>query len=554
MKITRGATLVFLLLIAGTVFVPRDYAREPNAVAERLRPSGIDGAVMLCGGGEFPESARERFVKLAGGEKAEIVIFPDYRDAAGKADAEKQLEPWKSCKPASVTLAPLPLAKEADVAGTLAKLRTATGVWLGDVHPSFHQVAFGPLSDELRGVLKRGGAVGGTGGGAAALARHIMFENKDKDDSVSGLGLLPGALWQLNFPGKYHSGDFASSAAKKPGVVGLGVPAGTALLVRGREMRVFGDGAVSVFLPKSPARAARTIEIKSGGVSDWTMLRRAAMARADASSSSKEAAPPEVASGSLVIVGGGGMPADIVKRFIDLAGGPDALIVVLPTALEPGFADRGGDEAMFRRAGAKNIEILRAKELAEVEDPKTLEILKKAKGVWFGGGRQWRFVDTYAGTKAEALFRDVLRRGGVIGGSSAGATIQGDYLCRGSPLGNLEMMCEGYERGLAFLPGVAIDQHFSQRNRFNDMTAMMSAFPQYLGIGIDEATALVVHGHVAEIMGKNKVQFYDRKKPVQDGKPDYEVVQPGGMYDLKNRKILSRGDEKSAGQQKHDGN
>jgi cyanophycinase len=188
--------------------------------------------------------------------------------------------------------------------------------------------------------------------------------------------------------------------------------------------------------------------------------------------------------------------------------------------------------------------------LAEIEDPKNLEILKKAKGIWFGGGRQWRFVDAYAGTKAEEAFREVLKRGGVIGGSSAGATIQGEYLCRGSPLGNLEMMCEGYERGMAFLPGVAIDQHFSQRKRFADMTAMMKAYPQYLGIGIDEATALIVQGHVAEIMGKNKVQFYDRKKPVEDGKPDYEVVRPGGKYDLKERKVLAAGEEKKSEEKK----
>ncbi len=54
------------------------------------------------------------------------------------------------------------------------------------------------------------------------------------------------------------------------------------------------------------------------------------------------------------------------------------------------------------------------------------------------------------------------------------------------------MMCEGYERGFCFLPGVAIDQHFAQRKRFGDMTELMKAYPQYLGIGLDEATAIVV--------------------------------------------------------------
>jgi cyanophycinase len=132
-----------------------------------------------------------------------------------------------------------------------------------------------------------------------------------------------------------------------------------------------------------------------------------------------------------------------------------------------------------------------------------------------------------------------LRRGGVIGGSSAGATIQGDYLCRGSPLGNLEMMCEGYERGFGFLRGTAIDQHFAQRKRFVDMTALMKTYPQLLGIGLDEGTALVVKGSVADVMGKGQAHFYDRTKPVEDDKPDHESLKAGGRYDLKARKILA---------------
>src|SRR6185503_9721117 len=131
------------------------------------------------------------------------------------------------------------------------------------------------------------------------------------------------------------------------------------------------------------------------------------------------------------------------------------------------------------------------------------------------------------GTKLPALFRDVLARGGVIGGSSAGATIQGDYLVRGAPAGPNIMMCEGYERALGFLPGVAIDQHFSARNRFKDMTAFMARYPQYLGIGIDESTALVVQGSTAEVLGRGKVHFYDRRVPLKEGANDYEAHGPG---------------------------
>jgi cyanophycinase-like exopeptidase len=129
----------------------------------------------------------------------------------------------------------------------------------------------------------------------------------------------------------------------------------------------------------------------------------------------------------------------------------------------------------------------------------------------------------------------VLDRGGVIGGSSAGASIQSEYMPRGHPLGNTVMAAEGYERGFGYLPGCAVDQHFFARKRTADMTGLMKDYPQYLGIGIDEGTAIVVTGTTAEVIGRTKVAFYDTtKKP--DGDKDYEEVPAGEKYDLKERK------------------
>ncbi len=93
----------------------------------------------------------------------------------------------------------------------------------------------------------------------------------------------------------------------------------------------------------------------------------------------------------------------------------------------------------------------------------------------------------------------------MIGGSSAGATIQGDYLARGNPLGNLDIMAAGYEKGLGFLPGVAIDQHFSQRNRLPQLKSLVLRYPQFLGIGIDESTAIYVKPSEIEVIGASYV-------------------------------------------------
>ncbi|MFL5343138.1 MAG: Type 1 glutamine amidotransferase-like domain-containing protein, partial [Gemmataceae bacterium] len=418
--------------------------------------------------------------EAAGGAKARVVVIP----------ASADLEAWKSFKFANLSAVKLE--------GAPAALKAATAVWFDTAVE-----ANADFDAELLALLQRGGIVGGQ------LPR--------------GLDLLPDVVF----------GD-----KPEPGQVGLALEPGAALLVRGRDLKALGTGHASISLALSPSRPVRTVTLKPGDVADYTTFRRAARERATADYPPKELRPPEVPSGALVIVGGGGMPPDISRKFVELAGGKNAFIVVLPTSM-PDPIPPGIEGGFFQRFGAGHVQALKARELKDVEAPESLELLKKATGIWFDGGRQWRFIDAYEGTKAEGLFRDVLRRGGVIGGSSAGASIQGDYLCRGDPLGPNPIICEGYERGLGFLPGVAIDQHFTQRKRQPDMTKLTNTYPQFLGLGLDEATAVVVKGQVAEVMGRGKAHFYDRRKPLADGKPDYEQVSAGGRYDLQARKILA---------------
>jgi cyanophycinase len=192
----------------------------------------------------------------------------------------------------------------------------------------------------------------------------------------------------------------------------------------------------------------------------------------------------------------------------------------------------------LRAAGAKNVKQVHARNRKEADDPRVLSVLKSAKGVWFSGGRQWRLVDAFANTKAYELFKQVVEEGGVIGGSSAGATIQGGYLVRGNPLGNEEMICEGYEEGFRFLPGVAIDQHFSQRNRFADMLELKRNHPRLLGLGIDEATAVIVQGREMEVVGKHQVAVYDRPIDNAQSQQVYETLAAGDRYDLVARRRL----------------
>jgi cyanophycinase len=334
--------------------------------------------------------------------------------------------------------------------------------------------------------------------------------------------------------------QFLQKSDEQPaaGKVGVYVPSGAVFSIKGRSMSNKGEGVVTLRLAKSAHREARTIELSGKTSADYNELCRCAAERAAGSPwPPKKPGEPIVPKGTLVIVGGGGMTPEIAKAFVNGGGGENGYFVVLPISM-PDPINTRAEETFLRKLGAKNVAVIPYREQKDLEDPKTLEVLKKATGLWFGGGRQWNFMDGYEGTQLPALFNDVLARGGVIGGSSAGATIQGDYMVRGAPAGSTIMMCEGYERALGFLPGTAIDQHFSARKRFDDMTAFMKTYPQFLGIGLDEATAIVVRGSTAEILGKGKVYFYDRNKPVQEGRPDYEAFTAGTKYNLQERRVI----------------
>jgi cyanophycinase len=355
------------------------------------------------------------------------------------------------------------------------------------------------------------------------------FENKDNTPVLNAAKDAPPAGMQ-----------FLKKPDEQPaaGKVGVHVPSGAVFSINKRVMSNRSEGVVTLRLAKSANRDARTIELNGKTSADYNELCRCALERSIGSPwPPKKPSEPIVPKGTLVIVGGGGMTPDIAKAFINGGGGEDGHFVVLPISM-PDPIKTQTEETFLRKLGAKNITVIPHREQKALEDPKVLEVLKKATGIWFGGGRQWNFMDAYEGTQLPALFHDVLARGGVIGGSSAGATIQGDYMVRGAPAGPNIMMCEGYERALGFLPGTAIDQHFSARKRFGDMTAFMKAHPQFLGIGLDEATAIVVQGSTAEILGKGKVHFYDRNKPVKDGEPDYEAFTAGTKYDLKERRVI----------------
>lgn len=258
--------------------------------------------------------------------------------------------------------------------------------------------------------------------------------------------------------------------------------------------------------------------------------------------------PPK---GTLVIVGGGATEGTgIMEKFVEIAGGVDKKFVIVPTA--------GGNRtatgavqpyvesevvATWVKRGIRNVRMLHTHDPKVADTEAFASILRDADAVWFNGGRQWNIVDSYAGTLTYREFHNVLARGGVIGGSSAGATIQGEYLVRGDTSGPNVMMTNEptHQRGFEFLRKTAIDQHINARNRWDDLIPVIAKMPHLLGIGLSEGTAIVVTGDRFEVMGKWKVTIHDNTHLYQPWEKPYIVLSAGDVYNMDTRRIEKLG-------------
>ena len=263
--------------------------------------------------------------------------------------------------------------------------------------------------------------------------------------------------------------------------------------------------------------------------------------------------------GYLVIVGGALSDSSIYQRFLKLAGGPGSFIIIIPTAgTDQDLFEGGGWEAIenrFREHGFDNIRVIHTRDREVADSKQFVEPITHATGLWFTGGRQWRLADAYLHTRTHDEILKLLKRGGVVGGSSAGASIMGSYLVRGDTHTNVLMMGD-HEEGLGLLTNCAIDQHLLALNRQFDIFEILQAYPRLLGIGLDENTAVVVHNNEFEVLGRSFVAIYDGTicKFIRD-KADWSVERPaitilpedserfyllgkGRRYSLKERKVL----------------
>ncbi|MCR9245077.1 MAG: cyanophycinase [bacterium] len=482
-----------------------------RSVADEVcRP--IAGALVLAGSSQVCDGGIDVFLNLAGGVTRPIVVLAAKAES-GASDSwvADRLRARGAVAVEELRIGSADLQNGGDDTALLALLH-ARGVWLEDAATELLEDRIGRAM--LAGVLARGGALGGAGAAAVALVRR----------PASGApAFLPRSEFVATRDGRANRPD----RAPVPGVVQWRVPPEAALAVHtGRRVCAYGPGVARVRVAANAGWAARAAEIspystfdpqeRPGYAVDFVAWCREARQRLGPVFPPAEPAPPRLQKGALVLHGGRGVDDSTFERFLAAAGGAAARIVCIPSAgsAEPGQQPSSYSYRRLRSLGCKTVTVLHASDPEAIErDERQLATLRAATGVWIDGGRTYRVMDSYEHTSVPGLLADVLDRGGIVGGSSAGCQVLGQLLVRGNPRTNRELMHPAYTRALGLLPGVVLDAHFLQRDRGPEFEKLVARYPQFLGIGVDEKTALWVEGDTGTVIGANAVTFYVPGKP-----------------------------------------
>lgn len=207
------------------------------------------------------------------------------------------------------------------------------------------------------------------------------------------------------------------------------------------------------------------------------------------------------ATGTLILCGGVTAPA-VERRLVALAGGPKARIVVIPTASTiVGKPDEAALTRSFRDLGAGSVQVLHTLSRDKADDPAFCEPIRRANAVWITGGSQARLSEVYRGTRVERELHDLFERGGVVGGTSAGAAVMSDVMIEGGR--DEKDLVIG--RGFDLLPNSVIDMHFLERGRVQRLLKALETHPGRYGLGIDAATAIEYHAGSFRVLGQSYV-------------------------------------------------
>jgi cyanophycinase len=186
--------------------------------------------------------------------------------------------------------------------------------------------------------------------------------------------------------------------------------------------------------------------------------------------------------------------------------------------------------------GVHRVHVLHTRERAVAASERFAEPLKDARAVWIGYGNSGRLASLFLGTPFLHELAGVLARGGIVGGNSAGAIIQGSFIVRGRP-DKPVLMARGHETGFGFVRDVVINPHLTSAHREDELVDVLDQHPDLLGIGLEDTAGLIVIGDTAEVLGSGRAAIYD---DARHGKLWYYWLHAGDRFDLNARRVLSR--------------
>ena len=264
--------------------------------------------------------------------------------------------------------------------------------------------------------------------------------------------------------------------------------------------------------------------------------------------------------GSLFIIGGGVRPVSMMRAYIDLCGGADAPVVIVPFASTIPVEQGERMKQELWSLGCTHATVLDCTFASSSVDE-----MRSAAGIYFAGGDQSRLRDFLMGTPALAAIREAYGRGAVVGGTSAGAAVMSRVMLSGNELLNPGIVSpedgdntEAFSRiqlgnietteGFGFLEGCVVDHHFVRRKRENRLISVVLEHPQLLGIGIDESTAIVVSAGGFDVLGESCVIVLDAAHATDVGSGrggslrcvglTMHVLTEGQRFDLATRTVM----------------
>jgi cyanophycinase len=223
----------------------------------------------------------------------------------------------------------------------------------------------------------------------------------------------------------------------------------------------------------------------------------------------------EIIGGHLLVIGGAEDKYNerrILRKFLELAGGEDAEVLIVPVASDfPEFAADVYTQA-FRNLGVANPRVLRATSRQDVVQADTGKLLDGITGIFMTGGDQMRLVSLLGGTKFAEKMRELVRETKIVmAGTSAGAAAMStSMIVRGESTSHPHKNAVKLSPGLGLLKNIIIDQHFTERGRISRLITAVSYNPYNLGIGIDENTAIILNGNgILEVFGEGSTTIVD---------------------------------------------